>query len=122
MLPAIFPYLSGAAPVTALIGTNPTRAYRHGDAPQDVTAPYVTWFITGCEPGNLTDYSPPPVDGWGLTVDCWSDDDAQIEALAQAVRDALEPHGYLTGIPSNNRDATTRRYRISMQFEFWVGR
>lgn len=122
MLPPVFSYLVAAAPLTALIGTTPTRAYRHGDAPQLVTAPYVTWFANGCAPGNLLDGNPPPVDGWAITVDSWSDGDSEVEAVAQAVRDALEPHGYLTGFNANSRDPATRRYRISMQFEFWISR
>ena len=122
MLPTVYAWLAAAAPVTALIGSNPSRCYRHGEAPQGVLRPYVTWFINGIAPEQLVDGKPPPVDGWGASVDAWSDTDAGVEALAQVVRDALESKGYMTGINFDSRDAQTGRYRIGMQFEFWVFR
>ena len=118
-LPAVFPLLTAAAPVTALIGTTPTRAYRHGRAPQGVTAPYVTWNIAASTAQN-TLTGVPSADLFNVRMDCWSDDDAQVEALATAVRDAIEPSAHMLGIVANDRDATTNRYRISMTFDFWL--
>lgn len=118
MLPAIFPLLSGASAVTDLIGTNPVRAYRHGRAPQTVTAPYVTWSAPGGYAENALGEA--CSDAFRVQVDCWSDSPSEIETLAGAVRDALEPGGHLIAYVDDSQDPTTDRYRISMQFDFIV--
>lgn len=124
MLPPVYPAIKGATAVTALIG-NPPRCYRHGAAPQNVVAPYVTWaVVSGTPENNLSD--PPPIDAYLVQVDCWSDNtgtgDTQVEALARAVRDALEPKADMVSLDGDTRDYETQRYRITMTFKFWVHR
>lgn len=120
MFPPVYAALLASAPVTALIG-KPARAYRHGDAPQGVAAPYVTWFVVDDQPeNNLSD--PPPADRMPVQVDCWADTDAGVETLAAAVRAALEPHAHMTGLVLNSRDERTRRYRVGLQFDWWLSR
>lgn len=125
MLPPVFRWLRASAAVTELLGINPTRAYRHGEAPQGVQAPYVTWSLITGTPQNVLDEAP-RVDAMTVQVDCWSDNtgtgSADIDVLARAVRDALEPHGHMTVIIPNQQDPATRRYRIGMSFDFWTGR
>jgi hypothetical protein len=125
MLPAIFPLLRDSAAVTALIGSSPVRAYRHGVAPQNVVAPYVTWSVPGGNAENGLDGA--KADVFRVQVDCWSDSPeststaaAQVEALASAVRAAIEPAAHLQAYVANEQDAETKRYRISMQFD-WIG-
>lgn len=122
MLPQVFPLLRDAPAVTALIGTNPVRAYRHGKAPQNTVAPYVTWFVVTGTPENTLD-DLPKIDRFEVQVDCWSDNTGtggtQVETLAQAVRDALEPSAYMTAVVANTQDQETQRYRIGLQFTFW---
>ncbi len=115
MLPLVYPVLTGDAAVGALVGT---RVYRHGTAPQDVTAPYVTWSA----PAGLAEnaFEGAQADVWRIQVDCWSDGDAQVEALAHAVRAAIEPHAHLGSYIANERDFETKRYRIGMIFD-WIG-
>lgn len=125
MFPTIFTWLATDSTVTALIGSGPTRCYRHGFAPQGVNAPYVTWFVVSGSPeNNLSDT--PPTDRYTIQLDCWSNNSgtgaAEVEQLATAVRDALEQHGHLTGIPVNTKDPETNRYRIGLQFDFWLNR
>lgn len=121
MLPAIFPLLD-VAPVRALVGSNPVRVYRHGSAPQKVVAPYVTWFLVTGNPENALDELP-RIDRQEVQIDCWSDNTGQgakdIETLAQAVRDAIEPHYHMTAIVADGRDPDTDRYRIGMTFTIW---
>lgn len=120
MLPPIFAWLSAAAPVTAILGT-PPKVSRHGDAPQDEGAPYVTWSVIGDLPeNNLSDL--PPLDRVTIQADCYHLTDSGIEALAIAVRDALEQHGHMTGMPVNQRETGTRLYRIALQFDFFLAR
>jgi hypothetical protein len=119
MLPPIFSWLKTLA-VQNIIGT-PPRAYRHGDAPQDTTRPYVTWFLVVGTPDNELSETPGS-DRYTIQVDCWHQTDAGIEALAVAVRDALEPYGHMTSMPINARDVETRLYRIAMQFDILQNR
>lgn len=125
MLPPVFPLLRAAQAVTALIGTSPTRAFRHGSAPQNVAAPYVTWAVISGVPQNALD-EVPRVDQLSVQVDCWSDNtgtgSAAVEQLATAVRDALEPHAHMVSGPADSRDPETMRYRITMTFDFWRSR
>jgi hypothetical protein len=125
MLPPIFQILRAAPNVTALVGTNPARIYRHGAAPQATAAPYITWsVITGTPQNTLSEL--PKIDACVVQIDCWSDNTgtgaAQIEDLAVAVRAALEPFAHMTGFGPNGRDFETQRYRIMLQFDYWLDR
>lgn len=115
MLPPIFAWLKASSAVTALIGTMP-KAYRHGEAPQNTVAPYVTWQIVSGTPHNELS-SVPIGDRYSVQVDCFHTSDSGIETLAKAVRDAIEPHAHLVSIPINNRDFETKLYRIALQFD-----
>jgi hypothetical protein len=119
MLPPIYTWLKVSA-VQAIIG-NPPRAYRHGDAPQDTTRPYVTWSIVSGIPENeLSDA--PKVDRLTVQLDCWHQTDKGVEDLAAAVRNAVEPQGHMTNIVINLREPETRLYRIGLQFDIWLPR
>lgn len=109
MLPPIYSTLANDGAVAALVAT---RIYRHGRAPQNVVAPYITWSVFG-SPENAFDG--PDNDRIRVQVDCWSDDDAQVEALATAVRDAIEPHAHMTLFENEAGD----RFRMLMQFD-WI--
>lgn len=122
MFPNVFALLKDSAAVTAIIGTSPCRAYEHGSAPQGVTAPYVTHFVVSGSPENcLADT--PPADRYSVQIDCWSDNAGTgslgVKTLAEAVRDALEPHGHMVALGVNGRDPDTMRYRIGLIFDFW---
>ncbi|WP_009522324.1 DUF3168 domain-containing protein [Imbroritus primus] len=117
MLPPVFAALKASPAVTALIGSSPLRAYRHGAAPQAVARPYVTWSAPGGSPENAFDGA--CADVFRVQVDCWSDTDAGVEALAVAVRAALEPSAHLVAYVADERDFETQRFRISFQFD-WI--
>jgi hypothetical protein len=139
MLPPIYVWLRASQPVQALIGQYQNnsigifdlgifdtgifdhsieviRAYRHGEAPQDTTRPYVTWSLVAGVPDNELS-SVARGDRYTVQVDCWHQTDAGIEALAKAVRNAIEPNAHMTGIILNNRDPQTKLYRIALQFD-----
>lgn len=122
MLPPVYSLLTADPSVTALVGA---RIYRHGSAPQKVVAPYVTWFLVSGTPENELS-SLPRVDRMEVQIDCWSNNtgtgDEQVETLATVIRDALEPVAHMTGIIANEQDFETRRYRLGMQFTFWIKR
>lgn len=120
MLPAIFPLLKNAPAVTAFVGTNPVRVYRHGRAPQGVLAPYVTWFVPGGAPEN--GFDGPQADFSRVQVDAWVDDgpdgDVKVEQLAKAVRAALEQGGVCVGFAGDGQDPETKRFRMGYLFDF----
>lgn len=126
MLPAVFQMLKASTAVKAIVGTNPPRIYRHGSAPQrpdnlPLSDPYITWqIISGVPENNLSDL--PPVDRMSVQVDCWHQTDAGVDTLATAVRDALEPHGHMTGVIVDLQEFETQLYRMGMQFDFFTDR
>lgn len=125
MLPPVFQTLKASSAVTNIVGTNPPRIYRHGEAPAHVVNPpagsqiaYITWLLVSGEPeNNLSD--PPPVDRQSVQVDCWHPTDAGVEALGDAVRDAIEAVTHVTQYRNRPRDPDTRRYRVSIDADFW---
>lgn len=120
ILPPVFALLKAAPAVTSILGANP-KVYRHGIAPQGTAAPYAVWLVVGADPeNNLSDA--PPADRIVIQVDCYHTTDGGVEQLAQAVRDALEPHMHLTGIPIDQREPDTGLYRIGLQFDIWLSR
>lgn len=122
MFPPLFPLISASTTVKAIIGSNPVRFYRHGSAPQDVVAPYVTWASVSGTPA-LQLHEVPGIDQNIVRVDCWSDNDgtgsAGVETLANAVRDAIEPTHHMTQFEDMGPDPDTNRYRISLTFSIW---
>lgn len=125
MIPPVLPILAADSVVTGIIGDDPVRFYPHGRAPQSVQAPYVSWFVISGNPQNVLDEIP-RVDRLDIQVDCWSDNKGtgsqQVQELAKAVRDAIEPYAHMTGIVIDGIDPDTQRYRIGLQFTFWEDR
>ena len=120
MLPLIYSWLKAAPAVTAILGAAP-KVYRHGSAPQGAVAPYVTWSVISDAPeNNLSEL--PPVDRVTVQVDCYHTTDPGIEQLATAVRNAIEPHAHMTGMPINEREPETQLYRIALQFDCFLYR
>lgn len=121
MFPPVFVTLKASQEVKNIVGTNRPRIYRHGVAPQDTARPYITWSVlSGVPENNLSDL--PPVDHVAVQIDCWHQTDAGIEALAMAVRDAVEPVAHMTSTAIDLRETETKLYRISIQFDWWLGR
>lgn len=125
MLPVVLPILAADPEVTGILGTTPVRFYPHGRAPQNVQAPYATWFIVSGIPENQLD-EVPRVDRFSVQIDCWSDNTGEgaqeVKELATAIRDALEPHAHMTAIAVDGVDQDTQRHRLGLQFTVWQDR
>lgn len=118
-LPNLYPLVSASAAVKALIGNSPVRFFRHGSAPQGVTLPYATHrSISGVAQNALSGIA--RVDETRVQVSCWSADAAQVEALATAIRKAIEPRWYIMDYRDGGRDAETMNYRIDMDVQVYV--
>lgn len=122
MLPKVFELLAASPSVLALVGGTVAelRVFRHGEAGHGVQRPYVTWSAPGGAPENAFDGA--CADNFRVQVDCWSDDDTEIETLAKAVRSAIEPAAHCVGYIADERNFETQRYRIGMAFDFITAR
>jgi hypothetical protein len=118
MLPPIYTTLQASTAVVALVGT---RVYRHGRAPQNVGKPYVTWTLIAGVPENQLS-GLPPMDRQTVQIDCWHPTDEGCEALATAVRDAIEPYAHMTGAPIDQRETDTKLWRMALQIDWWMAR
>lgn len=116
MLPAIFTILNTSA-IQAYVGSSPVRIYRHGQAPEGVARPYITWFVVIGMPYDQIDGTPCG-DMDTVQIDVWSESDAQVEALAALVRDAIESNGYTCRITANDFETDTKLYRIGFDVDF----
>lgn len=116
MLPKIFPILNTTA-IKALVGTNPVRIYRHGQAPEGVVRPYITWFVVIGTPYDQVS-GVPCGDNDTVQIDVWSESDSQVETLASLVRDAIESAGYTCRISTNDFETETKLYRIGFDVDF----
>jgi len=119
MLPPIYTTLQASATVRSLLGNKP-RVYRN-EAPQKVEAPYAVWLVVAGTPeNNLSDT--PSHDRATVQVDVYAAGDGVCEAVAQAIRDQMETVTHMTAWRTLPRDAETRNFRISMDFDFWLAR
>lgn len=118
MMPPIFSILSGAAGVTAFVGAPPRmRLFPFGEADQATLKPYITWQLISGLPENYLGQLP-DVDRYRTQVDIWAETQAVANEVAEAVRDALEPHAYILGSGNTIRDADTRCFRYMLDVEF----
>lgn len=118
MMPPIFSILSAAAGVTALVGAPPKmRLFPFGEADQNTLKPYISWQLISGLPENYLGQLP-DVDHYRTQIDVWAETQASANLVAEAVRDAIEPHAYLVGSGSTLRDPETRCYRYMLDVEF----
>ena len=65
MYPPVFATAVASPAVTALLGTNPTRLYLFGEAPQNVIKPYAVWQTVAGSPENYLG-TLPDIDHWSV--------------------------------------------------------
>lgn len=114
MFPNVFATLRANATVLALVGE---KIGRHGCMLQDDAPPYITWFTVADAPHDQLS-GPPPSDFSSIQIDCWSAEDAQVVALARAVRDALDAAGIANRVVINLREPDTKLYRVGIEADF----
>lgn len=121
MFPPIFTVAAADPAVTALLGSNPTRLYPFGQAPQGVVYPYAVWQGFGGSPENYLS-GRPDIDGFTLQVDVYADTGTSARAVAEAIRDAIELKAYITRWGGESRDPETGHYRVSFDLDWYVAR
>ena len=120
-LPPIFTTLSNDSNVTQYIGTNPTRCYLFGTAPQNTDEPYVVWHLPSSVPENHLDKLP-VVDFDRVQLDVFAVNPLDCLNLCEAIRDALEPLGHMVLKLDMGKDEPANLHRWILQFNFWTAR
>lgn len=122
MIPPLFQIMSASTAVRAAIGTPPSmRFFPFGEADQNTQKPYVTWQIISGIPENYIGQLP-DIDDFRVQIDVWAVTQDSANSVAQAVRDAIEPHAYIVGSGNTTRDPETRAYRYMLDAEFYTPR
>lgn len=125
MYPPIFSICAAEAVVTALIGTEPVRFWAFGHAPQPGTpfyaAPYATWQSVGGLPENYINQVP-DIDLHTLQIDAYSKTVDEARAVAEALRDAIEPHAHIVAWRGEDFEPATKLYRYSFDVDWLVPR
>ena len=120
MRPDIFEACVASPAVTALLDVSFPRIYQ-GVAPPHTPVPYVVWqSISGAPENYLADT--PDVDSYSVQVDVYANSAAEARTVARALRDALEPHGYITSIREPAPDPVTKNARYSFDIDWIVNR
>lgn len=121
MIAPVFQICSASVEVTNLLGTNPVRLYPFGLVPQQTPAPYAVWQNIGGSPENYL-ATLPDADSYSVQIDVYGANDAQALAVADALKDALEPEGYITGWGNTLIDFDTKLYRFNFSVDLIANR
>ncbi|APC45952.1 hypothetical protein QHH_40 [Halomonas phage QHHSV-1] len=121
MQPPIFPVCAADPAVTALLGTGPTRLYPFGEAPQGVALPYAVWQVVTGSPENFLG-DRPDIDGLTVQVDVYAATGSSAIEVAEALRDAIEPHAHIVRWGGQETDPDTSRRRIGFDVDWFVPR
>lgn len=121
MYPPIFEVVAADSDVQTNLGVSPTRFYPFGEAPQGVSTPYAVWqFVTGSPENYLNQV--PDLDSMSIQVDVFADTASDARDVAQALRDAIEPHAHIISWRGEQREEDTRSYRVSFDVDWLVSR
>ena len=120
MFPPVDDTLSAWPAVSAIVGN---RIAKHGEIPQGAERPYITWFVVVGQPFDQLSGTPCG-DFDTVQIDCWAESSKQVEALALAVRDALDDAGHANRTIIDNREpaGTSRMFRVTQQADFIASR
>lgn len=121
MFPPIFSVCAADPGVTALLGTSPMRLNPFGEGEQGDPVPYAVWQVVGGAPENHLGDAP-DVDRYSLQVDVYAATGASASAVAAAMRDAIEPHAYITRWGAQETDPDTGHRRIGFDVSWHVPR
>lgn len=102
------------------LGSGPVRFFPFGSAPQGVEKTYATYQLVGGSPMNTLTI--PDADRMSYQIDVFSTDASKCVEAANAMRDVLQLHGYITGYNVNAREPETRLWRVSFDIDFITNR
>ncbi len=126
MFPPLYTTLQASAAVRAALGARP-RFWQFGEAPaldpasRATQTPYATWLAVAGAPFNTLSESPDR-DRHTLQIDVWGQTEKETRDAAAAVRAQLETVTHCLGFRTLPRDAETRLFRVSLDFDWLFGR
>lgn len=103
--------------VQSLLGGPEPRIYPFGQAPQDVTKPYVVYQVIGGAPLNYLSCRP-TADHTVLQVDAYGITSQSAAAVASAIRYAIELQSFLLAYRGDMRDEETKLYRTGFDVDW----
>jgi hypothetical protein len=116
----IFEACSRDPVVTELLGTGADmRLYSFGEAPDKVARPYVVWQVINGNPENYL-AGRPDADGFTLQVDVYASTGSSARQVRTALRNAIELQAYIARWGREERDSTTKNYRVSFDVDWTV--
>lgn len=121
MAPPLFSVCSASNAVKSLLGFSPVRLWPFGEAIQGAAKPYAVWQVIGGAPENYINQVP-DADRYALQVDVYAETAASAQSVAEALRDAIEPHAHITAWRGTSREPDTRLYRFSFDIGWIVQR
>ena len=117
MFPDVYGVLSSASAVTALVSD---KLFANV-SPQKVEPPYVVWDMSSGFPQNYLGETP-GIDHQVVDIRCYGRNSTQAEAVAKAVRDALDGVAQSTSSPITEWEFETKLYVVMLAFSFWTNR
>ena len=121
MIPPVFAILNASSVVKNLLGASPLRVFPWGAAPQTTAKPYATYTVyNGLPENSLSDT--PDMDALSTQIDVWAESVDSCLAVAEAVRNVIEPYAHLTSFSSISPDEDTELFRQRMDFDFFTER
>lgn len=121
MNPPVFETCKASSAVTALLGTNPTRLYQFGVAPQNASMPYAVWQVVGGSPANLINQTP-DIDSYTVQIDVYANDAKTARSAALALRGAIEKTANVVFYGGENIDPETGAFREMFRVDWFVHR
>lgn len=120
--PPVFAIASASTAVQARLGPVPgCRIYMFGMAPQNVAKPYAVWQVVGGSPENYLDRVP-NTDRFTIQLDVYGASANDSRLSAEALRDAIEPHAYVSTWRGEDIEPETKLYRSSFDVSWFVKR
>lgn len=122
MFPDAFAIAAANPGVTTILGTDPTRFYPFGKAPQKETRPYAVFQTVYGNPVNSLP-CPPSEDLFGVQIDCYAKTVSGARDAASALRGAYEAtYNHVVSYNGEDWETATGLWRVSFTVEFWAVR
>lgn len=121
MYPPVFEVCAASPDVQTNFGLTPCKIYPYGEAPKNLSLPYAVWQVVNGSPENCIS-NVPDIDSYTLQINVYAETVSAVRDAAKAIRDAIEPHAYVTGWGGEGRENDTDYYRYVFLVDWFVER
>jgi len=119
--PPIFQVAASDPGVTDLLGTNPTRLYLFGLAPEKPVGTYCVWQVVNGARRAFWRVDQ-IAEAYGLQLDVYASTASAARAAGHAIEYAIELSATITSYNGETKDAETGLYRYSFDVDWIVRR